>query len=133
MSETLFFALRQRADNVVRHDCILPWPVDANYPQGPTYYDFDRAFPGRVENPPSLDIIQVSLTPVADKVEVWPLYAAPAHLRALCPEPPEAEGWLAFVPEPMAQDYIPWLEEGRLGAHVSRHAVPGGYAHIALS
>ncbi len=41
------------------------------------------------------------------------------------------EDWVAVVPESMAQEYMPFLEEGRFGNDVTEHKIPGAVVYIS--
>lgn len=61
-----------------------------------------------------------------DAITVWRFRDAPESLRDVSPHGGD-EDWLAYRPLVFADEYIPWLEQGRFGCNtVSRHPIHGG-------
>jgi hypothetical protein len=69
--------------------------------------------------------------PDTNAIVVWKFSDAPEMFRNLS-EHGGDEDWLAFVPSPLAQDWIGWMETGTpFGCcEVSRHPVSGGEVRI---
>lgn len=63
----------------------------------------------------------------AHSIHVWKFSEAPEQFRRLSTHGGD-EDWLALVPEEMAGQYIPWMEEGSpFGVcSVSEHKLEGG-------
>jgi hypothetical protein len=65
-------------------------------------------------------------------IKVWKWDDAPAEYRQLSPHGGD-EDWLAFIPESMKEEWIPWMEDGRgFGCDVSEHSVKGGIIRIGV-
>ena len=64
-------------------------------------------------------------------IYVWRFKDAPKKYRELS-EHGGDEDWLAYVPGPLRDEYIPWLEEGSMFGvcSVSKQAFSDGYVYI---
>lgn len=60
-------------------------------------------------------------------IQIWPFKEAPENLRALSQHGGD-EDWLALIPPNLAEEWIPWLEEGTsFGCcSVSKHKLKDG-------
>lgn len=62
----------------------------------------------------------------APYIKVWPFHDAPKPLQELS-EHGGDEDWLALVPPPLKDHYIPWLESGMFGVcDISNHPLADG-------
>ena len=67
---------------------------------------------------------------MSEWISIYEFDNAPQEWRALSPHGGD-EDWLAFVPDSMMNNYMPFLEVGRFGNDVTEHKVSGGVVFIA--